>query len=105
MSNAPPCNGLPDLIRDLEQSYAAAKAISISVIARELAARAAAEQVCCTARLTPLAVLMSPLQRLIGCRAGFSPQGNSYINIGMNLSLLSLTIHLTTNRAEHIGRA
>jgi hypothetical protein len=45
MSNAPPCDGLPDLIRDLEQSYAAAKAISISVIARELAAREVAEQV------------------------------------------------------------
>lgn len=41
--NAPTLSALPGVIKDLEQSYAAAKAISISSIERELALRAASD--------------------------------------------------------------
>src|SRR3546814_2534627 len=41
---APALASLPDAIRDLEQSYSAAKALSINAIERELAMRAAEEE-------------------------------------------------------------
>src|SRR3546814_14864135 len=46
MSNEPPCNRLPVLIRHLAQSYAPAQAISLSVIAREPARASRRERAC-----------------------------------------------------------
>src|SRR3546814_16884341 len=106
MSKSPHFKGWPYCIRDLEQSYAAEKTSSISGIARELAAREAAEQVGLTARLSPLAVLMSPLQRLIGCSARFSQPRNSSINIRKFLQFCSLMSTIGTSRAQLLtGRA